>query len=315
MPLTVGLDLGGTKILAVLLDPDGGVRAEERVETPDGAAAVLTALAAATRSVDRAGEASAVGVGAAGLVDGAGVLRYAPNIRSLVEFPLGPALADALGMPVVVDNDANAAAWGEAVHGAARGVADALVVTLGTGVGGGIIAGGRLYRGAHGFAAEIGHFQVVEGGPECACGERGHWEALASGSALGRIGRAWAVRGDLPSAVVLAGGDPSLVTGEHVGTAAVAGERDALAVLAEYADGVAVGLAALVNILDPALIVIGGGLVGLGDALLDPVRSALARRVEAPDHRPPVTIAPAALGERAGAVGAAAYAREALTRG
>ena len=147
-----------------------------------------------------------------------------------------------------------------------------LCITLGTGVGGGIIKHGVVQRGAHGFAAEIGHFQVDPNGPMCACGERGHWEAVASGTALGRLGRERAAAGDAPSVLARVDGVVDAITGVQVGDAAQAGEADALALVHEYARGVAVGLVGLVNILDSELVVISGGLVELGDVLLAPLR-------------------------------------------
>jgi len=307
---TVGLDLGGTKILAALVTDDGDVVAEHRVPTPDtDAAAIVEALAGAAVAVAGGRSLVAVGVGAAGLVDAQGTVRYAPNVPALIEFPLAQRLSDRLGMPVAVDNDANAAAWGEAIHGAARGVDDVLVVTLGTGIGGGIITGGRLYRGANGFAAEIGHFPVVDEGPACACGIDGHWEAMASGTALGVFARRRAAQGDIPDVVDRAGGDPEAVTGEHVTASALEGDPAAIALVEDFAGVVALGLAGLANILDPALVVIGGGLVTLGDTLLDPLRTEFRRLVEAGAHRPEIPVVAAELGERAGAIGAAALAR------
>jgi glucokinase len=255
-------------------------------------------------------DALAVGVGAAGLVTRQGEIVYAPNISGFRNAPIRDALTRELDRPVVVDNDANAAAHGELLHGAARGANYALVITLGTGVGGGIIARGRVIRGAHGFAAEVGHFQIDPDGPMCACGQRGHWEAFASGSALGRMGRERAAAGRAAKLVALAGGDADSITGVHVGDAAQAGDPDALEVITEYAGLVAVGLAGLANILDPDRIVISGGLVELGDTLFVPVRAAFAGDIEGYEYRPPIDIVPAQLGEHAGMIGAAALARE-----
>jgi glucokinase len=237
-------------------------------------------------------------------------VQFAPNIPGLRRVPLRSALQERIGLPVVVDNDANVAAWGEVVHGAARGTLYSLVITLGTGIGGGIVARGRIIRGSHGFAAEVGHFQIDPNGPLCACGERGHWEAFASGSALGRMGREWADAGRAPSVLARAGGDVSAVTGVVVGDSAQAGESDGVALLAEYVDYVAIGLAGLANILDPERIVVSGGLVELGDTLFTPLRRAFANRVEGPEYRPEIAIVPAQLGEQAGVIGAAARARE-----
>lgn len=309
---TIGLDIGGTKILGVVTDATGSVVAEERDESPEGFADIVDSAArmAATLRGRASGEVTAIGVGIAGLVDGDGVLRYGPNLPGVIDAPVRDALAQRAGLPVVVDNDANVAGWGEVRFGAAAGARDALLVTLGTGIGGAIVLDGRVVRGAHGFAAEIGHFTVDRDGPICACGERGHWEAIASGSALGRMARDLVAMGKGAAIVARAGGDANAVTGHHVGDAAGAGDTAALELLRVYADNVALGLSALANILDPAIIVISGGLVSLGELLFAPLRVAFTAHLEAPEHRPLVPIVPATLGERAGAIGAAAVAAD-----
>jgi Transcriptional regulator/sugar kinase len=309
---TIGLDIGGTKILGVVTDATGSVVAEERDESPEGFADIVDSAArmAATLRGRASGEVTAIGVGIAGLVDGDGVLRYGPNLPGVIDAPVRDALAQRAGLPVVVDNDANVAGWGEVRFGAAAGARDALLVTLGTGIGGAIVLDGRVVRGAHGFAAEIGHFTVDRDGPICACGERGHWEAIASGSALGRMARDLVAMGKGAAIVARAGGDANAVTGHHVGDAAGAGDTAALELLRAYADNVALGLSALANILDPAIIVISGGLVSLGELLFAPLRVAFTAHLEAPEHRPLVPIVPATLGERAGAIGAAAVAAD-----
>jgi glucokinase len=305
------VDLGGTNIRAAVVDSDGQILAEERSSTPGQWPALRTTI---TQIVEQLRQdhptVTAIGVGAAGMVDRDGAVHYAPNIPRLIRVPLRAALAEALPVPVVVDNDANVAAWGEVCHGAARGVAYGLVITLGTGVGGGIISDGRIYRGAHGFGGEVGHWPFDPNGAECACGEQGHWEAAASGDALGALARTRAVTGRAPALLGRAGGDPDAVTGVAVGESAAAGERDGLDLLAEYARQVALGFAGLANILDPEVIVVSGGLVQLGDLLLDPLRDAFGSHLEGAPYRPEVPIVAAALGERAGVVGAAALARD-----
>jgi glucokinase len=270
----------------------------------------VTAIAEGVRAlgVDR-DVAPAVGIGAAGMIDFEGVIRYAPNVPAFRDAPVQRLVADALGMPVVLDNDANVAAVAELVHGVARGRTEVLCITLGTGVGGGIVTRGAVLRGAHGFGAEIGHFQVDPDGPMCACGEPGHWEALASGTALGVLGRTRAGEGRAPSVLARAGGVTDAVEGTHVGDAAQAGEPDAVAIVEEYARWVAVGLVGLVNILDPELVVVSGGVIELGDVLLVPLREWFAGHLEGAGHRPEVPIVPAALGEQAGLVGAGVLAR------
>jgi len=309
---TVGLDIGGTKVLGVLLDADGNVLREERRLSPHAGVDALVATAAAI--VEQLAEPGvAVGVGAAGLVDHGGHVLYSPNLPTVRDAPLRDALYAATHHPLVVDNDANVAARGEVAYGAAKGVQHALLVTLGTGIGGGMLLNGQLYRGAHGFGAEIGHITVERGGPLCACGERGHWEAIASGTALGRMARELVAQGGGAQILAAAGGTVDAVTGVHVEETARAGDVDARALLARYADNVSIGLAALANVLDPELIVIAGGLVELGALLFDPLVASFMRHVEGAAYRPKIPIVPAELGERAGAVGAAVLARELLT--
>ena len=311
--LTAGVDIGGTKLLAVAASETGEIVAQRRQPTAAGPDAILSAICSVVEDLLAAEPAiAAVGVGLPGLVDLDGFVHYAPNLPGFVGVPARELLAAHCPVPVAVDNDANVAALGEALHGAGRGRRDVLVVTLGTGIGGGLIVNGAEYRGGHGLAAEIGHFTVDPDGPPCSCGARGHWEAIASGSALGRRAREWAARGEAPNVLARAGGNAEVVTGHEVGQAAAAGEADGLAILTEHARAVAVGLGGLINILDPELIVISGGLVDLGDYLFGPLRAVLPEYVEASDRRPMPPVCPAALGEHAGAVGAAALARTLL---
>jgi glucokinase len=249
----------------------------------------------------------AVGVGVPGLVDNDGVLRFAPNLPGVVELPVRAEVEKLLrGVAIRVENDATCAAWGERMVGAAKGLDHVLMVTLGTGIGGGIIADGRLVRGANGFAGEIGHMVVDPHGPPCRCGQRGCWERYASGSGLGRIAREAANAGQVHRIVELAGGDPENVKGEHVTKAVAEGDADALEIFHRFAWWLALGLANLANIHDPEAFVLGGGLVEAGDVLLEPTRVAFTELVEGAEHRPLIAILPAELGEHAGAIGAAA---------
>ncbi|MEA3078392.1 MAG: glucokinase [Actinomycetota bacterium] len=314
MASTVGLDLGGTKCLGVVVDDGGNVVDEERVPTPIGADAIVDTLAeVADRLIARAaGAIGAVGIGAPGLVDDEGVLRFAPNLPGVTEVPIAGRVGARLPVPVVVENDASCAGWGERELGAGRRSDHVLLVTLGTGIGGGMVLGGRLFRGHHGFAGEIGHMVVDPHGPPCPCGQRGCWERFASGSGLGRIAREAALAGRASRVVALAGGDAEHVKGEHVTAAAAEGDHEAVEVMAAFAWWVALGLANLANAFDPELFVLGGGLVEAGEVLLNPVRSAFNDLLEGADHRPPVAIVAAELGERAGAIGAALLARTSL---
>jgi glucokinase len=309
MPTTLGIDVGGTKVLGVALDARGTVIDEHRVPNGRGAEGVQGAIDAVYRElVTRVPDAGAVGIGIAGLVDFAGHMRYGPNLPEVLVLPVREHMEQVSALPVSVDNDANTAGYGELVYGAARGERDALLVTLGTGIGGAIIANGEVYRGANGFAAEIGHFTLDRSGPICACGERGHWEAMASGTALGRMGAELVTAGR--GAAIAAAAAGGAVTGVHVGTAAAAGDADALHLLDVFADNIALGLAALSNILDPALIMIGGGLVGLGALLFAPLDAAFRAHLEGSEYRNAIRVVPASLGERAGAIGAAAQAAQ-----
>jgi glucokinase len=309
--LTVlGIDLGGTKCLGLAV-ADGRVIAEHRLPTPaTGGEVADTVVEVAEQLMAEVGRPAAIGIGAPGLVDRAGVLRAAPNLPGVADMPIGSMMSERLGVTVLVENDATCAAWGERVAGAAAEVDDVVMVTLGTGIGGGIVSGGRLFGGANGFAGEVGHMVVDPNGPPCPCGNRGCWERYASGSGLARLAREAAHAGLAPRLVELAGGEPEAVRGEHVTLAVSEGDPGAGRILGELAWWLALGLANLADAFDPGLLVVGGGLVGLGDALLVPARVAFAELVEAADHRPPIPIVAAMLGEKSGAVGAAALAAE-----
>jgi glucokinase len=256
-----------------------------------------------------------IGVGIPGLVDRDGLLRFAPNLLGANGIPVRAGLQARLSdrAQVQVDNDVTCAAMGECTYGAGKGRSDILFVTIGTGIGGAIVAGGQLQRGAANFAGEIGHVVVDPQGPPCGCGRRGCWERYASGSGLGRIARDAALAGQAKRVTALADGDPDAVRGEHVVLAASEDDVEAQAILAEFAWWLALGLANLANILDPEIVVIGGGLVRAGEALLGPVRREFALQLEGTDLRPEIEILPASLGDRGGAIGAAVLALQAVS--
>jgi glucokinase len=303
----IGIDLGGTKVAGIVMDADGTVISRHERATPDGNSAVVMDAVHTTVALLRAeSEPVAIGVGSAGMVDfAAGAVAFAPNLP-FRDVPIRDLVADRSGLPCVMDNDANAAAWGEFRFGAGQGSRHMLLVTVGTGIGGGVVWNGALYRGAHGFAAEIGHVIVEPGGPSCGCGNRGCWEQVAGGKALDRMGAAEA--GARPDGAIarLAGGGE--VKGAHVTEAADRGDRAALDIVEEVGRRLGEGLAGLVNILDPDTIVVGGGVAEAGDLILAPARRAFVGAVEGADHRPDVPIVLAALGNEAGAIGAAALA-------
>ncbi|HEY7755404.1 MAG TPA: ROK family glucokinase [Actinomycetota bacterium] len=310
----IGIDVGGTKINALRVAGDGEVLERRQVSTPadDGPAALAALIDLATGMVTP--EVLGIGVGAAGLVDASnGTLRFAPNL-AWRELPIAARVRSALGLPCQVDNDATVAAYGEYRFGAGRGFRHLLLVAVGTGIGGGIVADGRLFRGANGFAAEIGHLIVEPGGPRCGCGNEGCWEQVAAGRAIDRLGREAASRDGGSLLARLAGGDPERVSGEHVTEAARQGDETAVRILSEVGRRLGQGIAGLVNILDPQVVVVGGGAIGAGDLLLEPARAAFVDAVEGPEHRPAVPIVAAELGNDAGAVGAAALVLEELGR-
>jgi glucokinase len=216
-----------------------------------------------------------------------------------------------VGLPAIVDNDANVAALGEALYGAGRAAADQVMVTVGTGIGSGIVIDGRIYRGHHGTGGELGHMVIDPDGPVCACGNRGCWEAMASGRAIGRLARQRVEGGAGADVLAAAGGNLDAITGELVGDAAAAGSAFARDVLAEIGRLLGIGLANIVNIFDPQIIVLGGGAVaGTGELLVAPARESMKAHIVGLSWRPAVAqVVPAALGNDAGIVGAAVLAR------
>lgn len=306
----IGLDVGGTKIAAVRIRADGEIVARETLPTPaDDMEETLRSMISAAQAV-RTAAVAVVGIGAAGLVEkGTGILTFAPNL-AWRNVPISERVGGELGLPTLTDNDANMAAWGEHRFGAGRGHDDILLVTVGTGIGGGIVAGGKVFRGAHGFAGEIGHIIVEPGGPVCGCGNRGCWEQVASGHAIERAGREAVVDHPYSNIATLAGGDPAKVTGQLVTQAAREGDPVARGIFAVVGTRLGEGIAGLVNVLDPDIVVVGGGAIAAGEMLLATARSAFGEAVEGPEYRPEVPIVAAQLGNDAGAVGAAALALE-----
>jgi glucokinase len=311
-PLACGVDVGGTKISGGVVDEDGTVVEELRVVSPaTDVEAIEDAIASLVTQLRSRHEIAAVGVGAAGYVDKSrAVVMFAPNI-AWRDVDLKAELEARIDLPVVVENDANAAAWGEFTYGAGHDIDDLLMVAVGTGVGGGLVLDGELYRGAFGVGAEIGHMRVVPDGILCGCGNRGCLEQYASGSALVREVRAAARGGSLLAAGVLemAGGDPEKITGPLVTEAAHAGDPFAVEQLEVLGRWLGEGIASLTAVLDPAVVVIGGGVSEAGEVLLDPVRSAFAAQLTGRGHRPVLDIRKATLGNRAGLIGAADLAR------
>jgi glucokinase len=312
MGLTVGIDVGGTKIAGGVVDADGNVLATARRVSPARSSdAIEQSIADLVDELRSTHAVEAVGVGAAGFVDAQrSTVLFAPNLAWRDE-PLKVDLERAIGLPVVIENDANAAAWGEFTFGAAADVADLLLVTVGTGVGGGIVLNGELHRGAFGVAAEIGHIRVVPDGRLCGCGNKGCWEQYASGTALVRDTREQAAQGSLiaKSLVDRAGGSAEAITGPLITEAAKDGDAFAIEQLASLGRWLGEGIATLTAVLDPAVVVIGGGVSDAGDLLLEPTRAHLKANLTGRNYRPTLEIRAATLGNKAGMLGAADLAR------
>lgn len=281
MKFAAGVDVGGTKCLGVLLDERGDIVSQARIATPhaDVLADSIVDL------VQGLGPFDSLGVGVPGLITNGGVVRSSPNMPSAIELPLREQIEARVNKKVWVENDATCGALGEWKHGAALGARDMWMVTLGTGIGGGLVSGSVLQRGSQGFAGEIGHMVVDPQGPRCPCGKNGCWERYASGSGLALLG--------------------GTISGESVITAARAGEKSAVDVIDRFAYWVALGLANLANITDPDTIVIGGGLSQASDVIMSPISQWFTKLLYAPEHRHHAALCVAKLGEHAGAIGAA----------
>ena len=299
---TIGIDLGGTKAFAVRVDA-GEVVASERMAF-ERSLGTLDAIHAAIETVSDGSE-TAIGVGVAGLVRTSdGILVWGPHVPGS-QVPIARSVADRFELPVVVDNDANAALHAELRSGVAIGYSNVLLVTLGTGIGGAIAIDGRIYRGA-GFAGEWGHVRIEGDGLLCDCGRRGCWETRASGPALARLARdVVTANPDSSLARVLGGGN---LTGEIVVAAADGGDETARALVTEVGRSLGQGLADLTAIFDPDLIVVGGGLGSVGESIVGPARRVLADSLHGGSLRVPPTVQVAMLGPAAGAVGAALLA-------
>lgn len=304
-----GFDIGGTKMLALAVTPSGEVAARSKLPRPRSAEETVDQICALVSEFEQSLEhpIDAVGVGIAGAISLDGSVRYSPNIGEIVDFALRDRLSERLSRPVVVDNDATAATWAEFQLGAGRGITDFLYVALGTGIGTGLVLDGRLYRGAHGFAGEAGHIVIDRHGPRHITGVRGPWELSASGTGLGALARRRASEGKLESVLGRIGSIADM-TGEDVGSAVGRGESDALELLDEFAVEVAIGMTNLIYVLDPALVVLGGGLVDLGEPLRVRVEQRVAESTIGAEFRPVVPVTLAELGSESGALGAALLA-------
>jgi glucokinase len=313
--IVIGIDLGGTKISTALTNSAGSIIAHDYQETgaAEGQDAVVGRMLDGARKVMAEAQVTpsqvaAVGIGAPGPLDiEMGVLVAPPNLPGWDHVPLKRLIEKELGIPIFLENDANAAALGEHRFGAGQGVEHMIYVTVSTGIGGGLILDGELYHGDSGMAGEIGHTTIMPFGPLCNCGNQGCLEALSSGTAIARQARERVARGVPTRIAELAGSDLERITAKLVAEAAAQGDLEAEGILAEAMNYLGIGMANLVNLFNPQLIVIGGGLTNIGEPLFEAVRRVIDRRAFR-DQAQAVRIVQAALGDNAGVLGAAAVA-------
>jgi glucokinase len=313
MGLTIGVDVGGTKVLAGVVDEQGNVLERDRVDTPktdpSAIAEVIGSLVAGLRERH---EVEAVGIGAAGFIDVARAnVLFAPNLVWRDE-PLTERVSKLIDLPIVVENDANCHAWAESRFGAARGKRNIVAAIVGTGIGGGLVLDGQLFRGGFGIAAEFGHMRAVPGGRICGCGNHGCWEQYSSGMALVREARELAAAAPvrMPHLLASVDNDISAITGPLITEAALAGDPGALECFEVIGRWLGEGLASLAAVLDPDCLLVGGGVADSGRLLLDPARTAFMASFTGAAYRPHPPIVAAQLGSAAGLVGAADLARQ-----
>ena len=312
MSLTIGVDIGGTKIAFGVVTPEGEVVARARRQTtPERPDEIVGAVAGGIAELRATHEVVSVGVAAAGYIDsGRSTVMFAPNL-AWRDNPIKAQVEEHVDVPVVIENDGNAAAWGEFQFGAAREFDDMLLLTVGTGLGAGLVIDRRLVRGAHGVAAEFGHVRAVPDGHRCGCGNRGCWEQYVSGTALTREAREMARSGSPLANGILerAGGKVRRITGPLVTAAAREGDPMAVELLADLGHQLGTAVASFVAILDPGVVVIGGGVSDAGELLIGPARESYAHELTGRGFRPSAQIVLAELGNEAGLVGAADLAR------
>jgi glucokinase len=306
----IGIDIGGTKIAGAVVDDLGAIVAETRRPTPAGDSALLEdAVVEMVTQLAADHEVAAVGVAAAGFIDAAqSVVYYAPNIAWRNE-PFRDKLEARLGLPILVENDANAAGWAEFRFGTGRLVSDMVMITIGTGVGGAIVHDDKLFRGGFGAAAELGHLRVVPDGLPCGCGARGCIEQYGSGRALLRMANEMADAGGIGNALAAARTRTGALTGTDVGRLIGEGDPGALSALRQLGGWLGQACASLGAVLDPQLFVFGGGVSEAGEALLEPVRAAYLDALPARGYHPEPEFRVAEFAGGAGVVGAADLAR------
>jgi glucokinase len=311
--LSIGIDIGGTKVLGGVVDSSGNILTTHREDTPKAGGNELTqTIIGVAQELLSQFSAQSVGISAAGFVSADRKTMLAtPNIAGWNGVNLEEAISQQLHLPVVIENDANAAAWGEAIYGAGRGESELMMVTVGTGIGGGLVNNGELYRGAFGVAAEFGHMRLVPNGHPCGCGALGCFEQYASGSALHRHLLEAIEKDPARAQSLLARGDGTIagIKGSHITDAARDGDQLAIDAFNTTGDWLGAGIASICVIVDPACVVIGGGVIDAGDLLMKPTREAIAKYMPFAGKHPALKVLVAELGNDAGLIGAADLAR------
>lgn len=307
----VGFDIGGTNMRAGLVDAEGRILRSVSAPSPDTTEALEAGIVDLVDELRAGHEVDAVGLAVAGFLDPeCETVRFAPHLPWR-DAPVRTRLSDRLGLPVRLEHDANSAAWGEYRFGAARGAENYVLLAIGTGIGAALIDGGRIYRGAHGTAGEFGHLRVVPGGRECACGKQGCLERYCSGTALVETARELAATGGFGGSALAAQlrGAPAEVNGRSITRAAHAGDVLACAVMGEFSTWLGETLSIIADVLDPGLILIGGGVSKDAELYLGPALDHFATRIVGAGHRPLARVGTAALGGDAGMIGVADLAR------
>ena len=313
MKLTMGIDVGGTKVLGGVVNPQGEILATTRKETPpQGGMQAVQVIAEVAKELMQSHEIHAIGISVPGFISSdRSTVVGTPNISDWNGLAIDSELKSLIGVDVVVENDANAAIWGEYKFGAGRDKENIVMLTLGTGVGGGIVTNGHLYRGAFGMSAELGHIRLVPDGLLCGCGARGCLEQYGSGSALVRIAQQQAEINKESASYLLSLGDgtPDNIRGEEITRAANSGDNFAVGIFAEIGNSIGAGIATICAALDPSHVIIGGGVIDAGEILLEPIRESMVRNMPFSGLHPFPEIIPAELGDLAGLIGLSDLAR------
>ncbi len=306
-PVHIGVDVGGTKVLGIVCDIETGkTRARRRQPTPSSHVELPNVISSVVAElVDDVGRVDSIGVGLPGLVDTNGMLHYGPNVPGVLSLNMASQLRKEFEVPTAGHNDGTCAVVAEHRLGAAKGYSDVAMITQGTGIGGGLIINDQVVTGVNGFAGEPGHVQISHGGAVCSCGLKGCWEAYSSGTGLANLAKELVTEAGPNRVLELAGGVLDHIRGEHVSAALDEGDPSAQEILDRFAIWTSVGIAGLVSLLDPGVIVIGGGLSNLAETFIADVKARVPGQLMGSDYRPETPIVTAQMGPESGAIGAA----------